>query len=284
MRGVVGRQHLSEQERQEVRRLAAVCNAFEGLELKLTFQYPEPVTGDATNSFLYYDGSSLVGFAGMDYGEICGMVRPDMRRQGIGRALFEAVTDECKRRGLTEPLMLCETASRSGQAFVARTPAKYDFAEHHMELLAGTDWGVALGTGKEVELSRGGEDDVEAIAGLLVALHGDTEEQAREGVIDNMRDPSQYFFIARAEGMAISTLRIVEIGEKAGIYGFVVAPQFRGRGYGKAVLVETIHRLVGEGQTRFALEVETDNTAAIALYKLCGFEITTTYEYYKLNL
>jgi ribosomal protein S18 acetylase RimI-like enzyme len=278
---VVSRQQLSEEERQAARQLAIVCNAFEGLELKLNLDWPEPVEGDEANSFLYYEGQALVGYCGMDYGELCGMVLPDHRRKGIGSALYGAVLAECRRRGKTDLIIICEQASRSGKGFMARTGAEYTFAEHHMELDVVPDGREPPSPEKRLEVSEAGEDDIEAIALLH---HGSVDEKARERVAYEMGSPGQYFLIGRLNGAPVTTLRIVDLGGKVGIYGFVVALELRGQGYGKEMLAETIRRLTADGQTRIALEVETNNTVAVGLYKALGFKTTTTYEYYSKKI
>src|SRR5438445_795115 len=92
--GLVGRQTLDEEEIREARRLADVCNAYEGLDLKLALGEPPADSGQAMNRFLYYDDGRLVGFCSLDYEELCGMVHPEHRRRGIGRALLGAAINE----------------------------------------------------------------------------------------------------------------------------------------------------------------------------------------------
>ena len=62
-----------------------------------------------------------------------------------------------------------------------------------------------------------------------------------------------------------------------GLAAVVVHPQFRGRGFGKALLRECLARAEQQGGTGILLEVNTPNPA-MALYEALGFEIWNVYE------
>lgn len=57
-------------------------------------------------------------------------------------------------------------------------------------------------------------------------------------------------------------------GQKAYVYGVAVAPQHRGKGYGKALMQGLMAQPIAAGLTLYLL---TDNPVAIALYKSVGF-------------
>ena len=54
----------------------------------------------------------------------------------------------------------------------------------------------------------------------------------------------------------------------------------RGKGYGRAILQQTIEIARPDGYPRIYLEVDDDNTVARRLYESSGFQTTTTYGYY----
>lgn len=55
------------------------------------------------------------------------------------------------------------------------------------------------------------------------------------------------------------------------IYGLAVSPHFQGRKLGQLLLTHAIERLLEKEIKTIVLEVRTDNTAAIKLYKKLGF-------------
>ncbi|HKP54781.1 MAG TPA: GNAT family N-acetyltransferase [Chloroflexia bacterium] len=282
--GLLGRQELSEEEAGDARLLADICNAYEGLDLKLGLGVA-PGGGQETNRFLYYEGGALVGFCSLDYKELCGMVHPEHRRRGIGRALLAAAIDEYRRRSVTNFLIIREEASQSGKGFVAATmSAEYDFSEHHMELEPEAGWGESVKQDDRLDSFRAAPGDVDTLAHLTALALDRPEEETRRHLLEDIKDPTQSFYIARLEGMPIATLKAFALGEKIGIYAFGVLLEYRGRGLGKQFFTQTIKRLMSEGWTRFALEVETTNTNAIGLYRSCGFKVTTTYGYYRVEI
>jgi predicted N-acetyltransferase YhbS len=126
--------------------------------------------------------------------ELCGMVEPDRRRQGIGCALLAAACAESRRRGLERLLLICEEASVSSRAFVTTTGATLAFSEYRMSLhhLRTSPNRLA-----ELRVERGQPTDVEAIAHITALAFGDPEELVLARTAQDIPDPSQRFYIAR---------------------------------------------------------------------------------------
>lgn len=283
--GLIGRQNLTEEEEAEVRLLESICNSYEGLDLKLALGGPPSETAGETNKFLYYEDGMLAGFCSLDYDELCGMVHPEHRRKGIGRTLLAAALNEYKWRSVPNILIICEEASQSGKGFVAATTsAKYDFAEHHMELEPDANWGAPAKEDTNLDFYKAGPADVDTLARVTSASLDRPEEETRQHLQQDLTDPTQSFYIASLDQIPFGTLKTFAMGNKIGIYAFGVLPDYRGRGLGKQFMTQVIKRLMSEHWTRFALEVETNNVNAIGLYRSLGFKETTTYGYYKLEI
>ncbi len=67
-----------------------------------------------------------------------------------------------------------------------------------------------------------------------------------------------------------------DISGDAAEIGITVAPDRRGRGYGKAMLAQAISALREERGGRPRVSVLAQNTASLRLFKACGFEETGT--------
>ncbi|MGJ3507836.1 GNAT family N-acetyltransferase [Enemella sp. A6] len=77
----------------------------------------------------------------------------------------------------------------------------------------------------------------------------------------------------------VITLQVV--GDIADLLRVVVVPEARGRGLGRALVAEGLAAAAARGAERLLLEVESDNTAALTLYRNLGFtDIDCRHDYY----
>jgi ribosomal protein S18 acetylase RimI-like enzyme len=265
--------------------LAETCNRLEGLTLKLN------VNRDAenmpANKWLYYDHGELIGYAALDGGppeaELCGMVAPAYRRKGIGRALFDAATDACRRASMYRLLLICEDASASGQGFVRALGAPHSFSELHMEMDATPNPNRVDGATRAsggVRVREVVAADYHALAEVLVSAFGGSYDRTLARIEEEARERDGRYLVAEVDGRLVAGLKLYEHDGRAGIYAFGVDAEERGKGYGRAILRETIEIARLNGSPRIYLEVDDDNTVARRLYESSGFQTTTTYGYY----
>jgi ribosomal protein S18 acetylase RimI-like enzyme len=90
--------------------------------------------------------------------------------------------------------------------------------------------------------------------------------------------------VVELSGAAIGTLRLTREGDAAGIYGFVIDPDWQGRGLGRDALRRACEQLRAEGAHRIGLEVAVENDRALSLYTSVGFEPVSTEDYFALPL
>ncbi|MEO9029298.1 MAG: GNAT family N-acetyltransferase [Ktedonobacteraceae bacterium] len=283
--GLIKKGVLTEAEIAEIAQLVALCNEHDGLRTRIPLEALRKRSGDEIEDFLYYEQGVLVGYLYVDsWGkkerEITGVVAPDFRRRGIARQLFEAACIEYKARGVECIVVVCEQSSHSGHAFAKAVRAKHDFAEHEMIL---GNFIERNQLDPEFQMRPATLDDKEALVTILATDMGN-EEDARQMVEKIYQTSAQQPYLATLAGKPLGTLRLDEQGETVGIYGFVVHSKYRKRGYGRQMLEYIIRRIQDMGPRTIMLEVETENHNAVGLYTSCGFQIKTTYEYYKHNL
>ena len=77
--------------------------------------------------------------------------------------------------------------------------------------------------------------------------------------------------VAVADGRLVGILHVEASRHGFGVIGMLVHRDWRGRGVGSALLREAISRAREAGLHKLCLEVFAHNTAAIALYRRCGF-------------
>lgn len=214
---------LAPEEVAEIRGLAEMCNALEGLDLTIDL-HPAPRPGE-TNQFLRYQDGVLAGYCSMYAGgdtEMSGMVHPDYRRRGIGRELFNAARDEVIRRG-ARALLVCETGSPSGQPFVAALGLPRSMAEHRMELRRVP---VPPPVDERFLLRRAEPEDVDTLARVSAEAFGDPLDRTRERVTQLIAAPNQCFYLGRFEQEPVGALRVEDYDRRTFIY--VGVTQLRG--------------------------------------------------------
>lgn len=282
--GIVTRSCLTEAEIAGIKRLISICNAYEGLHMRIGMDMLRRQDADGQNDYLYYEDGQLVGYLWCDsWGtrekELVGMVHPAYRRLGIFSALLDRAKAAYMSSGIDHFILICERSSQSGQAFVAALGAHLSHAEHQMQL------GIFRERGRVTEgllMWQAGEDDIDAIVSLLATDTGNiTDTLAWVSYL--MSQPQHHFYLATLNGKPLGTLRLdfLEEDRQVWIYAFEVRLGYRGLGYGRQMLERAIHIVRAENDYPILLDVETTNTNAIGLYQSTGFEITTTYDYYE---
>src|SRR5262249_10834731 len=217
----------------EIRQLARICQDHEPIELRIGWDALALRIGAKASDFLYYHDDLLVGYFGMDGlgyddAEGTGMVHPEYRRQGVFRALVAAAREECRRNNTESLILVFDHRSKAASAFANAMGAQHDFSEHNMRL---TDISNVPQVQHRLEFRNAGAADASAIGALLAEdFHGDPD-QVQQSVARNMQSPLYKYYIATLDGQLIGTLNVQNLGGDAYIYGFVVRPEQRGRGY-----------------------------------------------------
>ena len=291
---------LSQEDYELISHLEMKCCQNDQMTLKLELDYKrsDAITcADKTrlseiNEFMYFEGNQLIGYLGICYfggasPEITGMVHPDYRCQGIFTRLFELVLFECKKRNYTNILALCDHSSMSGQNFLKRVKGVYKFSEYEMylqdELYANIEKQL-----HGITFRKATNEDTYEITRQNNIYFGDElveendenesiplpEEEARKGIV---------IYLAQKDDKIIGKVHLQLIdGITGGIYGLGVLPEYRGKGFGRAILLQAIERLKDSKATKIMLQVSVKNTTALNLYQSCGFLETSVMDYFEV--
>lgn len=281
-------QGLNSDQQHALRELARLCEAHDRVDLRINWgQLAARAGGDANNlvrCFLCYQDDALAGFLSMaifgEDAEVSALVRPDLRRRGIFRALAAAAVEECRQQNIASLLFICDDQSSAGRSALAAIGASYEFSEHKMKLAPGAPNAADAG---RITLQTATFDDAHTIATIIATGFAMDVEQIRQHILYGLQMKTRRYYIARTAGEPIGALNVDEIDGDAYIYGFVVRPEYRGRGYGREMLTHAVQVITAEGPRPVFLEVQPDNTAALSLYVSFGFTIITTFEYHRLK-
>ena len=284
--GLYPRQGLTAAELAEIRTLADICEAYEHLHMKLNWDTLRTRPQDQTNDFLYYEHDILVGFLAFFSfnsleGEVSGMVHPAYRRKGIFTRLFTVAREECQRRSIPTLLLIVEHSSQSGQGFATSLTPGYQHSEYKMAL-------TEVKTLPELDLHlqfRMAKLDEAPILAHITAISFHLPEQDVMWYAERKaEDTKNKVYVVLLNETYIGKIDVSLNEHEAYIAGFGVLPPYRGRGYGRQILAQTIREIRATGQNKIVLEVATENKNALTLYQSCGFQEVSSYDYYSLAM
>ncbi|MDQ0872530.1 ribosomal protein S18 acetylase RimI-like enzyme [Paenibacillus sp. V4I3] len=292
--GILPRAGLSPQELEEVRKLWEVCNSHDHIEIKLNWSTLSDRPSGVTNDFLFYQNDRIVGFLAIycfmsTEVEISGMVHPEARRQGIFGQMVQNAIAECRRREVPKLIFINERGSESGKAFLTNLGAAYSFSEYVMELQEQeAETPQALDLNDNIVIRLADVQDTELLVKLNMSGFDMSESDTREYVTQTITGAKERTWIAELGEKREPIGKVgamVEAEENGFIYGFCVVPAYRGKGYGRRILSQTITELKQQDHASYIkLEVSVENEKALGLYESCGFKTKNANDYYVLLL
>lgn len=283
--------NLSKNDVADIRELEERCHNFFPVTLKLELDYKtadlletsEPLMEN--NEFMYYDDSRLIGYLGIgSFGgstpELNGMVDPEYRKKGIFKELMRLAADECRRRGMDNMLLLSDRKSASGQAFIKSMNTTFHHTEFEMYVFSPKMTVEPTG----VHLRKATNSDANEVARQNVIYFNGSDEEHNKIMPETEEKRGMRIYIAEYDGNIVGKTHLQIIGDEGSIYGLGILPEYRGLGLGRKLLLESIRQLFEMNVSRIMLQVESENSNALNLYKSCGFEETSVMDYYKLEL
>jgi ribosomal protein S18 acetylase RimI-like enzyme len=269
----------------DARALADICASYEDIDLRIGWSMLQGRASDAPQDLLFYQDGALIGFlsmygVGTDEAEAGGMVHPRHRRKGVFSALVAAARASCRQHNTDALVFACDQRSDAAKAFCESIGATHAFSEHLMKLESPA---AVVPPGGQLDFHRAKPADADAIAEIIAEDTGMDATLFRQVVAGGIETGARQYYVAKAGDVTIGTINVDVIDGLPYIYGFVIRPDQRGRGYGKQMLSSTIADIVAERPQPILLEVETDNTRALKLYRAFGFTIIRTYDYYRVK-
>ncbi|MGM9986282.1 MAG: GNAT family N-acetyltransferase [Bacillaceae bacterium] len=274
---------LTNKQLNDIKNLQMQCEEYEPISLKLNWDMLKERQEQEVCDFFHYEDEILVGFIGV-YGfgtkyEICGMVHPTYRRKGIFTALLQQALNsivDAKKILLNAP-----ANSQSGVAFIKKQPCTYAFSEYQMcwkeRSFPDYQKKSRLRVAEADDFSFLAEVDVECFGfGMSEAIDFNerNERLVREG---------RSFYIIEVGEEKVGKIAIQQEGNETWIYGFGILQAYRGKGYGKEVLIQVINTELKENNS-IHLEVDSQNEHAKRLYEKCGFVAYDTQIYYVYHM
>jgi ribosomal protein S18 acetylase RimI-like enzyme len=280
------KKYISEEDYKKINELKNLC--LDGdINLKLELDYKLNIKRnyerhlEYINEFLYYVDDALIGYLGIccfggTTAELTGMVHPKWRKENIFNRLYNLALEECKRNNKGKMLLVCDNKSSSGLEFIKSVEADYSFSEYGMRLN-----NEAIEEKSAINIRKALNSDGKEISrqnSIYFSSHGEQEVFPEEEEKHN-----SITYMIELQGKIIGKIRTDIENKAAFIYGFGILPDYRGHGYGKEALKATLAMLRTHDITNVGLEVATENSKALNLYKSCGFVEENVMDYYTVK-
>lgn len=276
---------VSEELMQEIRQLEAICKKHDNLRQDIFLDSSLNFNPDIKSLFLLYEDNKLISLLFMfiptsDEAEISGFTRPEYRKNGYFKSLLDRAVNELKKYNVPDILFTCEAQSSDGKAAIKRLNADYDFAEYTLRYNKLHDEYSNKYLNK-IELHKANREDTKTLVNISQQIFHDSYENAESMVMKAFECQFRQLYIVVLDGEAIGKGGISFEDEGAYIFGFGIIPKYQGKGFGKASLQLMLKELAEQKIEKIVIEVDSKNESAFNLYKKCGFEVQTSYEYYR---
>lgn len=270
---------LTEQQISAIQALQNECEKAENIQLKLNWEMLRR-RENTSMDFFRFKGEELVGYLALyKFGstvEVCGMVKPELRRNNIFTDLWSQALQVIDEKQFKKILLNAPSASTTAKGWIGSQPSKYSFSEYQMV------WNPCpLQTHHDITLRPSQAADSELEIALDMDGFGMDEADARHhhSTVQALSDKKRYI-IELNNGVMVGKLRVSYEGNEAWIAGFVVQSGHRGKGIGRKAL-ETIVKQEHDAGYVVRLEVEAKNERALQLYKSIGFNVIQGQDYYE---
>ncbi|MDO3413062.1 GNAT family N-acetyltransferase [Saccharibacillus sp. CPCC 101409] len=272
----------------DIKDLQRLCERTDGIQLKLNDELLKMDNRSELLNYFCHKNDKLVGFLAL-YGfgsqfEVCGMVHPDYRRQGIFTNLWNEAAASGALNDAESILLNAPRDSNAAARWLKTIRCRLSFSEHEMK------WheDEAQENRRESDISVSYRPFEPEDRGLIVRLYADGFDMSESDVLAMLDEENgtaahtRRMIVHRGETVGTLVMNYDTAGQ-SGIFGLVVDPSCRGQGIGRSMLKRIIRSEHERGQEIY-IGVETQNENALHLYESCGFRSYAVQDYYKLQL
>ncbi|WP_223069405.1 GNAT family N-acetyltransferase [Paenibacillus caui] len=273
---------LNPEDWEQIKALQIKVEQEDNISLKLNWDMLRSRKAEDQDDFICRQDGRIVAFLGLyDFAskiEVCGMVSPEYRRQGLFTSLLQEALPKERADRYKEIWLNTPADSLTGKAFAVSVGATPGFSEYQMKYSApaSSEAPVVLA---EVHLRPAESLDRNAIISLDAQGFEMTEEEAASIYERQSGEKDSLLYMIEYKGESAGKLLVNTDPKQSWIYGFVIFDHFRGQGIGRSALMQIVKQEYSLGRDVF-LEVALNNDRALHLYKSCGFETVQVQDYY----
>lgn len=271
----------------EINELVTECNSYDGIEAIIELDKTINFNHEMNTIFMLYEDNKLISVLslfvpGRNEAEVTAMTLPGYRLKGHFSELLKRAEAEMRKYGVPDLLFVCNGDSVNGKEVITKLKAQYDFTEYFLKYNHTLD--EIINQNKyRLRLREARIDDMESIIKISMGAFNDSYEGAKSMAEGSLNADNRLLFLGEVEGKFVAKGVICFEDGNASIHGLGVLPQCQGKGYGKEMLYSIIRKINEQKVEAIYIEVESENDNAFQLYKNSGFEVESSWAYYRKN-
>ena len=236
-------------------------------------------TSKQTEHLLYYQDKTLVAYMVLSCYDTTEMEVTAVTPQNsvIFAALHTLAQDISYNKKLQKIVFIVDQNDIFLQKQLAPLCGTHAYSEYRMSLDFPSFLPKVEGS---LVLQKAFPEDYQKILQLDVEAFGsDTIELNAQALEDLQITTAAYL-----DDTLIGKARVHVHNGRAGIYGFVISPKYRGHGFGYQMITRMISQLITDGATYIFLEVNSMNAQALPLYEKISFKTFVRFDYYEMDV
>lgn len=274
---------LNDLQKKDIFQLEEVCKIHDKLQGNIFLSNAINFNREINCFYMLYEEQKMISFMAIfmptqKEAEISAYTLPEHRQQGCFRSLLHEVINELKKYSINNILFVQEPASADAKLVCDRLDAKYEYSEYLLSYNGEPNFIIK---NEQITLKQYSNECIEDIAQIYVDVFQEDPKEAYSMVKKLIESKDIITCIAYLNGKMIGVCNVNTESDEVSIFGFGIATIYQGNGYGKKVLCLLLERLSNMKKSSITLEVSSVNNIAFNLYRKCGFEIKTQYDYYR---
>ncbi|MGG0643172.1 GNAT family N-acetyltransferase [Sporosarcina gallistercoris] len=272
---------LTVQQLEGIQQLQQQCEQHDSIELKLNWEMLRDRQDESMDFFVLKKDVLIAYLALYGFGstvEVCGMVKPEERRNGHFSTLWMQAQQTILEKGFAKVLFNAPGTSESAKKWMSGQSCTYSFSEFHMHWTE-----KELADPENIVLREATIEDKKFETALDAEAFSLTLEDAKSYYTQRLSRERERRYIIEAHGTPIGKIRVMRNPDESYLSGFAVLSECRGKGYGSQALQWVVKQEQSTGNT-IKLDVETQNDNALKLYERIGFVQKERQDYYHVPL
>ena len=272
---------LTSEQLKGIQHLQDQCEQHDNITLKLNWEMLRERQDDSLDFFMWKDDELIAYLALYGFGstvEVCGMVKPEERRNGHFTTLWLQAQQAIQSKRFNKVLFNAPGTSESSKKWMAVQPCTYSFSEFHMH------WKPkALAETAGVQLRESTPADKAFETALDAEAFSLSIEDAVSYYDERLSRERETRYIIEVDETPVGKIRVMRNQDESYLSGFAVLAECRGKGYGNQALQWIVKQELPTGNS-IKLDVETQNDHALKLYERIGFVQQERQDYYEVLL